>query len=108
MAADTHTDTDSAPAHGADEGRLIWIDLEMTGLDTDRDSILEIATIVTDAQLNVLAEFDPKVPQSARASRYVFLANASPEAQLKALPPQLLHGQLLSQSQHGLRQQVQQ
>lgn len=36
--------------------RLIWIDLEMTGLDTDRDSILEIATLVTDAQLNVLAE----------------------------------------------------
>ncbi len=38
------------------EGRLIWIDLEMTGLDTNRDSILEIATIVTDSQLNVLAE----------------------------------------------------
>ena len=36
--------------------RLIWIDLEMTGLDTDRDSIIEIATVVTDAQLNVLAE----------------------------------------------------
>ena len=38
------------------EGRLIWIDLEMTGLDTGRDSILEIATVVTDAELNVLAE----------------------------------------------------
>ena len=38
------------------EGRLIWIDLEMTGLDTDRDSIIEIATIVTDSQLNILAE----------------------------------------------------
>ena len=36
--------------------RLIWIDLEMTGLDTDNDSILEIATVVTDAQLQVLAE----------------------------------------------------
>ena len=36
--------------------RLIWIDLEMTGLDTDSDSILEIATVVTDADLNVLAE----------------------------------------------------
>lgn len=35
---------------------LIWIDLEMTGLDTDRDSILEIATVVTDCKLNVLAE----------------------------------------------------
>ena len=37
-------------------GRLVWIDLEMTGLDTDRDSILEIATVVTDSDLNVLAE----------------------------------------------------
>ena len=36
--------------------RLIWIDLEMTGLDTDNDSILEIATVVTDANLEVLAE----------------------------------------------------
>ena len=35
---------------------LIWIDLEMTGLDTDNDVIIEIATIVTDSQLNVLAE----------------------------------------------------
>jgi oligoribonuclease len=35
---------------------LIWIDLEMTGLDTDRDHIIEIATIVTDENLNILAE----------------------------------------------------
>lgn len=35
---------------------LIWIDLEMTGLDTDNDRIIEMATIVTDAQLNVLAQ----------------------------------------------------
>jgi oligoribonuclease len=35
---------------------LIWIDLEMTGLDTGSDSILEIATIVTDGSLKVLAE----------------------------------------------------
>lgn len=35
---------------------LIWIDLEMTGLDPDNDVIIEMATIVTDAQLNVLAE----------------------------------------------------
>ena len=37
-------------------GNLIWIDLEMTGLDTDNDSIIEIATIVTDRHLNELAE----------------------------------------------------
>jgi len=35
---------------------LIWIDLEMTGLDPDADTIIEIATIVTDKQLNELAE----------------------------------------------------
>lgn len=35
--------------------RLIWIDLEMTGLDPNNDSILEIATVVTDAGLNELA-----------------------------------------------------
>ncbi|WJV53464.1 oligoribonuclease [Pectobacteriaceae bacterium CE90] len=39
-----------------DENRLIWIDLEMTGLDPERDHIIEIATLVTDANLNVLAE----------------------------------------------------
>ena len=38
------------------EDNLIWIDLEMTGLDTDHDSILEIATAVTDKNLHLLAE----------------------------------------------------
>ncbi|WP_426359544.1 oligoribonuclease [Pseudocolwellia sp. HL-MZ19] len=35
---------------------LIWLDLEMTGLEPETDVILEIASIVTDSQLNVLAE----------------------------------------------------
>ncbi|MDY6956593.1 MAG: oligoribonuclease [Pseudomonadota bacterium] len=35
---------------------LIWIDLEMTGLDTQRDQIIEIATLITDNELRVLAE----------------------------------------------------
>lgn len=35
---------------------LIWIDLEMTGLNPERDLIIEIATVVTDANLNILAE----------------------------------------------------
>ncbi|MGB3611719.1 MAG: oligoribonuclease [Cellvibrio sp.] len=38
------------------ENNLIWIDLEMTGLDPDKDVIIEIATLVTDADLNILAE----------------------------------------------------
>ncbi len=36
--------------------RLIWIDLEMTGLDTQNDTIIEIATIVTDSDLQIVAE----------------------------------------------------
>ncbi|SJL85417.1 oligoribonuclease [Vibrio palustris] len=38
------------------EHNLIWIDLEMTGLDPNVHKIIEIATIVTDSQLNILAE----------------------------------------------------
>ncbi len=46
--------TDNPSGHKADN--LIWIDLEMTGLDTQRDSIIEIATIVTDKDLHEVAE----------------------------------------------------
>ena len=38
------------------EDNLIWIDLEMTGLDPQTDQIIEIATVVTDSELNELAE----------------------------------------------------
>ena len=44
------------PSQRINDDNLIWIDLEMTGLDPDRDSIIEIATLVTDSQLNLLAE----------------------------------------------------
>jgi len=47
----------SSSQNNADRsGNLIWIDLEMTGLDTAADTIIEIATIVTDRHLNELAE----------------------------------------------------
>ena len=39
-----------------DASNLIWVDLEMTGLDPDNDVVIEIATIVTDSNLNSLAE----------------------------------------------------
>jgi oligoribonuclease len=38
------------------DNHLIWLDLEMTGLNANLDHILEIATVVTDSQLNILAE----------------------------------------------------
>ena len=39
-----------------DESRLIWLDMEMTGLDPDRDRVIEIAVVVTDANLETIAE----------------------------------------------------
>jgi oligoribonuclease len=39
-----------------DANNLIWIDLEMTGLEPQQDQIIEIATVVTDANLNILAQ----------------------------------------------------
>lgn len=39
-----------------DENNLIWIDLEMTGLDPQRDQIIEIATVVTNSNLAVVAQ----------------------------------------------------
>ena len=38
------------------DDHLVWVDLEMTGLDPDADTVIEIATIVTDSELNTLAE----------------------------------------------------
>ena len=38
------------------ELNLIWIDLEMTGLDPETDRIIEVATLVTDSNLNLIAE----------------------------------------------------
>jgi oligoribonuclease len=39
-----------------DQNHLIWVDMEMTGLDPDKDRIIEVALVVTDAQLNTVAE----------------------------------------------------
>jgi len=39
-----------------DQNNLVWLDMEMTGLDPDKDRIIEIAIVVTDPQLNTLSE----------------------------------------------------
>lgn len=39
-----------------DEKNLIWVDMEMTGLSPEDDRVIEIATVVTDSELNTLAE----------------------------------------------------
>lgn len=44
------------PPGGLDPSALVWIDLEMTGLDTVRDEIIEIATVITDSRLEVVAQ----------------------------------------------------
>lgn len=45
----------AAPAR-PNEFNLVWVDMEMTGLDPDNDRIIEVAVVVTDPDLNVLAE----------------------------------------------------
>ena len=39
-----------------DQNNLLWLDMEMTGLDPDRDRIIEVAIVVTDSQLNTVSE----------------------------------------------------
>jgi oligoribonuclease len=46
----------SAPVLAASDQNLIWIDLEMTGLDPDTDRIIEVAVVVTDPQVTVRVE----------------------------------------------------
>ncbi|XYJ09265.1 oligoribonuclease [Telluria sp. B2] len=48
--------TPAAVAQRPNEFNLVWVDMEMTGLDPDNDRIIEVAVVVTDAELNVIAE----------------------------------------------------
>ena len=50
------SEASSAPATQAPNGRMVWIDLEMTGLDPQTDEIVEIAVIVTEADLTEIDE----------------------------------------------------
>ena len=60
----TATPTDSAPQGAKDApppDRLVWVDLEMTGLVPEKDVILEAAVILTDRELNIVREWEPWV-----------------------------------------------
>ena len=51
------TEQDAAPQiMRPNEFNLVWIDMEMTGLDPDKDRIIEVAAVVTDPELNILAQ----------------------------------------------------
>lgn len=52
---DLQAPTPATPAR-PNEFNLVWVDMEMTGLDPDNDRIIEVAVVVTDPHLNVLAE----------------------------------------------------
>ncbi|XP_063073686.1 small fragment nuclease [Engraulis encrasicolus] len=51
-----HSCNSSNSASSASTQRMVWVDLEMTGLDIDKDEIIEMACIITDSELNILAE----------------------------------------------------
>jgi len=55
MSQATQTEGTAAPVR-PNEFNLVWVDMEMTGLDPDNDRIIEVAVIVTDPELNIIAE----------------------------------------------------
>jgi oligoribonuclease len=56
MSQATDIQANNAAPLRPNEMNLIWVDMEMTGLDPDNDKIIEVAVVVTDSQLNILAE----------------------------------------------------
>ncbi|MDB5855900.1 MAG: orn [Herminiimonas sp.] len=56
IAATATADTPAATSVRPNEFNLVWIDMEMTGLEPEKDCIIEVAAVVTDSNLNILAE----------------------------------------------------
>jgi len=56
QATDLSAETTAAVAPRPNEMNLVWVDMEMTGLEPETDRIIEVAMIVTDMHLNILAE----------------------------------------------------
>ncbi len=76
--------------------KILWIDMEMTGLDPDRDLILELAAIVTDWQLKELATIELVMKQAESDLQQAIAANSF------WLTQPGTRDQLLTQNQHGL------
>ncbi|MDB5823994.1 MAG: orn [Herminiimonas sp.] len=56
IAATATAETPAATSVRPNEFNLVWIDMEMTGLEPEKDCIIEVAAVVTDSNLNILAE----------------------------------------------------
>ena len=69
---------------------LIWIDLEMTGLNTFKDEIIEIATIVTDKNLNVIEEGPVIAIKTKKEIGYLFVLGACAFTLFELIGPQVM------------------
>jgi len=67
MAHDTPSTAPAAPTPVVDDNHLVWIDMEMSGLHPDSDRVLEIAVVVTNANLDTVAEGPIVVVHQAEA-----------------------------------------
>ena len=56
MSQATELESSSVTPLRPNEFNLVWVDMEMTGLDPDKDRIIEVAIVVTDSNLNILGE----------------------------------------------------
>jgi oligoribonuclease len=56
MSQATELESPAAAPLRPNEFNLVWVDMEMTGLDPDKDRIIEVAVVVTDSNLNILGE----------------------------------------------------
>jgi oligoribonuclease len=56
MSQATETTAAPRPSQRPNEFNLVWVDMEMTGLEPDTDRIIEVAVVVTDMHLNIIAE----------------------------------------------------
>lgn len=57
------------------KAKILWIDLEMTGLDPNKDKIVEVAAVMTDWDFNEIAMFESGVGQDEKAIKKLFRAN---------------------------------